>query len=1301
MVSLFDTSSFSSMSSFPWENTSIETWLHGVVSSCTTGDDITSKEDKLKEFLFSKESNESLQYPIYELLGEKSFDAIETLLNNRERIVSALLHNNDQEERFSDHPQSQEKSENNYSAPLSNSSRYIHTETVNGTWYTVEATKRARPRISHVPISTLPEWSRRCFVGCDTLNDIQSVVYDATQTHDNLLICAPTGSGKTNVALLTIINELKTHLSYHKRSPPSVTSNSAPFLIVYLTPMKALATEITSKLSSSLRHLKVVVKEYTGDTRIPGSELDKSHVLVATPEKWDVATRRGGEGTLSVRLKLLIIDEIHLLQDARGPVIEALVARTLRQVEQTQSMIRIVGLSATLPNCHDVAKFLRVPDSGLFIFGPEFRPVPLAMTLVGAKNTNSVPSSEKDVFEELYKPGRDKDSIQIDCIAIQLLKKIISEGKQVLVFVHTRGETSKFANLLTKYVQIPINHNFNEQISHKNIQSQLKECLLKGVGIHHAGLPRNERIFVENSFRNNSFSVLICTATLAWGVNLPAHTVIIKDTKVYNQEYGGYENIGILDVHQMFGRAGRPQFDTDGHAILIATSSVLQRYTTTLVNAEPINSKFNTRVEDFLNAEISLGTVTCKSDAMNWLRYTFMYQRDPDDSHYSQLLDFSINELTDNLMIRSSIATESLHPTHLGQVASLHYIPFTAVCHFNEKLRSDMSESELLDCVFSSGIFQSLLVRRTELHELENYKPLLPLLTPFDELSGKVNILFQSYVSRYNFKTPSLSLDQAWLADNMQRIFDAIFELTIEQGWCFLSKFSLNLCKMVDHQMWWCEEKREHPLKQVLTGKQYIPIFKKLERLGLSISELKEMSLSELKTRFGSEINARTILDASANFPVVEIYGEYQPIKENVNLINIDIRFPFEWDKSIVRDNELFWLFVQEPDGSAIYHSQEVYVDKRLSNTGLRISTLVPMSPTKSYILSITSDRYLGVEDSYFLHIEEEEHSKSHETYFSQIKELQHLKVTIFSNEEIRKRFQHIQEFNSIQTQLFYQAYHTDESLLLCSPPKTGKTIISELAISRMLERDETSKAIFIIPFKSTLQNIFKDFCQRYQCLVEEIIGDFSEDYSNFHKSRILFSTPERFDSFSRHSINQKLLNKVSILILDEFQLLGTNRGHIYETIISRMRFLTENKIRLIALSSPLSNPIDVGQYLCLPIRSVYNFAINTRNIPLMIFIRGFPGRQYCSRMAAMNKPLSDAILQYSKGKPTLVFVSSRKQTILTATDLISIDHNYNSFIRITTTSIKASQEVEDKDLSHFLTFGVGIYHGGLSSHDC
>ena len=89
--------------------------------------------------------------------------------------------------------------------------------------------------------------------------------------------------------------------------------------------------------------------------------------------------------SLSLSFSLsLFQDEIHLLHDDRGPVLEAIVARTIRQIESTQELVRLVGLSATLPNFKDVATFLRVsPDKGLFYFDNSFRPVPLEQTYVG------------------------------------------------------------------------------------------------------------------------------------------------------------------------------------------------------------------------------------------------------------------------------------------------------------------------------------------------------------------------------------------------------------------------------------------------------------------------------------------------------------------------------------------------------------------------------------------------------------------------------------------------------------------------------------------------------------------------------------------------------------------------------------------------------------------------------------------------------------------------------------------------------------------------------------------------------
>lgn len=160
-----------------------------------------------------------------------------------------------------------------------------------------------------------------------------------------------------------------------------------------------------------LSFIGVTVKELTGDMQLTRKEIVETQMLVTTPEKWDVITRKGTtDGELTSLLKLLIIDEVHLLNSDRGPVIEALVARTLRQVVNSQNMIRIIGLSATLPNYLDVAHFLRVnPEVGLFYFDGRYRSVPLTQTFIGIKaiKQNQIAADTDEVcFEKGKKLSR-------------------------------------------------------------------------------------------------------------------------------------------------------------------------------------------------------------------------------------------------------------------------------------------------------------------------------------------------------------------------------------------------------------------------------------------------------------------------------------------------------------------------------------------------------------------------------------------------------------------------------------------------------------------------------------------------------------------------------------------------------------------------------------------------------------------------------------------------------------------------------------------------------------------------------
>lgn len=79
----------------------------------------------------------------------------------------------------------------------------------------------------------------------------------------------------------------------------------------------------------------------------------------------------------------------------------------------------------------------------------------------------------------------------------------------------------------------------------------MRELAPRGVGCHHAGMLRPERNLAERLFSAGAIRVLVCTSTLAWGVNLPAHAVVIKGTKIYDADRSDFVDLDILDVLQV------------------------------------------------------------------------------------------------------------------------------------------------------------------------------------------------------------------------------------------------------------------------------------------------------------------------------------------------------------------------------------------------------------------------------------------------------------------------------------------------------------------------------------------------------------------------------------------------------------------------------------------------------------------------------------------------------------------------------------------------------------------------------
>jgi activating signal cointegrator complex subunit 3 len=252
------------------------------------------------------------------------------------------------------------------------------------------------------------------------------------------------------------------------------------------------------------------------------------------------------------------------------------------------------------------------------------------------------------------------------------------------------------------------------------------------------------------------------------------------------------------------------------------------------------------------------------------------------------------------------------------------------------------------------------------------------------------------------------------------------------------------------------------------------------------------------------------------------------------------------------------------------------------------------------------------------------------------------------------QRFYGYSHFNPVQTQAFFTLYRTDDNVLLGAPTGSGKTVAAELAVFRLLSAHPRAKAVYIAPIKALVAERVKDWQRKFgamsglQKTVVELTGDTTPDAASLRRADIIITTPEKFDGVSRGWQHRQFVQDVGVVVLDEVHLLGEERGPVLEVIVSRLRYMssvTGRAVRFVALSTALANAQDVGDWLGVPPRGLFNFRPSVRPVPMEAHIQGFPGKHYCPRMASMNKPAFAAITTYAPDRPALVFVVSKRSS--------------------------------------------------------
>eukprot|EP00516_Mucochytrium_quahogii_P002538 CAMPEP_0203743982 /NCGR_PEP_ID=MMETSP0098-20131031/209_1 /ASSEMBLY_ACC=CAM_ASM_000208 /TAXON_ID=96639 /ORGANISM=" , Strain NY0313808BC1" /LENGTH=960 /DNA_ID=CAMNT_0050631377 /DNA_START=223 /DNA_END=3105 /DNA_ORIENTATION=+ len=407
-------------------------------------------------------------------------------------------------------------------------------------------------------------------------------------------------------------------------------------------------------------------------------------VVFTTPEKLDVISRLWTSyKEFYSNLGLVMIDEVHLLSETkRGATLEAVVSRlgyVKSQVSAQNGSLRFVAVSATAPNLEDIAKWLGAPiPQGVLSFGPEFRPCPLDIVVRGFGYAQHSTQNEF-LFDR-----------SLNNSVLNVLNQY-SDQQPSLVFCTSRKNARELAEKLSasRYGLMWTQGAYRQrsEMASGILDNEPLRCCIEqnAIGWHTAAIDSNNLRIVEEIFRAGLLSVLACTTTLAQGVNLPAHLVVIKNTKAYRGSGRGMENIPITTILQMTGRAGRPGFDTNGIAVIMTRKGDERRFQNLLAGLEPIESQLEKDMQEILVNEIVVGSIQTNPDAISWVESTFRFQAAKTHSETQRLKMIvvrNIQAIQDAKCAKISPDHTKIVPTELGEIVCRHYLRLNTALSF-------------------------------------------------------------------------------------------------------------------------------------------------------------------------------------------------------------------------------------------------------------------------------------------------------------------------------------------------------------------------------------------------------------------------------------------------------------------------------------------------------------------------------------------------------------------------------------------------------------------------------------------
>lgn len=469
----------------------------------------------------------------------------------------------------------------------------------------------------------------------------------------NFVVAAPTASGKTLIAEMAM---LKSVLWDRKKA-------------LYIAPMRALVREKYNDFKKDYPYLKVAMS--IGDLDALDRWLEDYNIILASTEKLDSLIRHGLNWLDEIGC--IVVDEVHMLdEEGRGPTLEILISKLRRLCPQAQ----ILALSATVGNAKEMAEWLSAQ-----LIESNYRPVLLERAIeINGK--------------AVYDTGREEELDSKSSIPeIRVAEDTVKRGKQIIVFYSTKRNAEAGSEKLGAAVAKRLSEEDREYLkglsekvlgvlSRPTIQCErLAKVILKGTAFHHSGLVNEQRELVEDAFKENRIKAIASTTTLGLGVNMPAHTVLIRDITRYGENYGS-NYIGINEVTQLFGRAGRPKYDKQGRAFLIARSKgdaqdLYNRYI--LSDLEPVRSKLGIQpvLRTHVLAFIATKFLTSEESILDFMRGTFYGYQYSDNRQLKTMLEKILGEFEEWGFVEKRASV--YNATRIGhRVSELYIDPLTA-----------------------------------------------------------------------------------------------------------------------------------------------------------------------------------------------------------------------------------------------------------------------------------------------------------------------------------------------------------------------------------------------------------------------------------------------------------------------------------------------------------------------------------------------------------------------------------------------------------------------------------------------